>query len=121
MKIFDELMEVVAILREKCPWDKVQTHESLKPHMLEEAQEAVDAIDEGDIEHLKEELGDVLLQVLVHAQIAAEKNHFTLEDIATKLKNKLIYRHPHVFGEADIKTIDELKVVWEELKAKEKS
>lgn len=120
MKIFSELMEVIEILRKECPWDKVQTHESLRPYMLEEAQEAVEAIDEGDPAHLKEELGDVLLQVLVHAQIASEQGEFNLEDIAKRLKEKLIYRHPHVFGDADIKTIEELKEKWSELKANEK-
>ncbi len=120
MKVFDELMEVIQILRRECPWDKVQTHESLRPYMLEEAHEAVEAIDEGDPEHLKEELGDVLLQVLVHAQIASETGEYTLEDIAKRLKEKLIYRHPHVFGDADIKTIDELKEKWAQLKANER-
>jgi tetrapyrrole methylase family protein/MazG family protein len=116
----DELVEIIKILREKCPWDREQTHESLKPYMLEEAQEAVEAIDENDPEHLKEELGDVLLQVLVHAQIASESGQFNLEDIIKTLKEKLIYRHPHVFGDVKVQNADEVKANWEQLKKKYK-
>lgn len=103
-KNLEELIDVVAKLRapDGCPWDREQTHTSLRPNMLEEAYEAVDAIDENDMAHLREELGDVLLQVLLHSQIASESNEFTLDDVAKELKEKLIHRHPHVFGTAKL-------------------
>ena len=93
-----ELIGVIAKLRspEGCPWDRAQTHSSLRSNMLEEAYEAVDAIDDGDMPHLREELGDVLLQVLLHSQIASENGDFTIDDVAKELKDKLIHRHPHV-------------------------
>lgn len=121
-KNLEELIAVIAKLRspEGCPWDREQTHASLRPNMIEEAYEAVDAIDDNDILHLREELGDVLLQVLLHSQIASEFGEFTLEDVAKELKDKLIHRHPHVFGSANIKTPEEVKVAWDKLKAEEK-
>ena len=88
--------------------------------MLEEAYEAVDAIDDGDMPHLREELGDVLLQVLLHSQIASENGDFTIDDVAKELKDKLIHRHPHVFGNAHLETPDEVKDAWDKLKAEEK-
>ena len=96
----ERLIKIVATLRSEngCQWDREQTHESLRPNMLEEAYEAVDAIDEGNIANLREELGDVLLQVVLHAQIAKDNNEFDIEDVAKKLGDKLIHRHPHVFG-----------------------
>jgi tetrapyrrole methylase family protein/MazG family protein len=119
----EELIEVIRKLRapDGCPWDREQTHESLRPNMIEEAYEAVDAIDDNDMTHLKEELGDVLLQVLLHSQIATENNEFTIEDVAKELKNKLIHRHPHVFGNAKIDTPEEVKKAWDILKAEEKT
>ena len=118
----EKLIEVVRILRspEGCRWDREQTHKSLCPNMLEEAYEAVDAITDNDMEHLKEELGDVLLQVLLHAQIASEEGVFTLEDVAEGLKNKLIYRHPHVFGETKISCTQDILDNWDKLKKEEK-
>jgi MazG family protein len=104
-----------------CPWDREQTHQTLRPNMIEEAYEAVDAIDENDMSHLREELGDVLLQVLLHSQIASEKNEFDIEDVAKELKDKLIHRHPHVFGDANVKDANEVKVNWDKLKAEEKT
>lgn len=122
-KNLEELIDVVAKLRapDGCPWDKEQTHTSLRPNMLEEAYEAVDAIDENDMAHLREELGDVLLQVLLHSQIASESNEFTLDDVAKELKEKLIHRHPHVFGTAKINNADDVLKTWDKLKSEEKT
>lgn len=122
-KNLEELIEVVAKLRapDGCPWDREQTHTSLRPNMLEEAYEAVDAIDENDMAHLREELGDVLLQVLLHSQIASESNEFTLDDVAKELKEKLIHRHPHVFGTAKINNSDDVLKTWDKLKSEEKT
>lgn len=122
-KNLEELIDVVAKLRapDGCPWDREQTHTSLRPNMLEEAYEAVDAIDENDIAHLREELGDVLLQVLLHSQIASESNEFTLDDVAKELKEKLIHRHPHVFGTAKVNNADDVLKTWDKLKSEEKT
>lgn len=122
-KNLEELIDVVAKLRapDGCPWDREQTHTSLRPNMLEEAYEAVDAIDENDMAHLREELGDVLLQVLLHSQIASESNEFTLDDVAKELKEKLIHRHPHVFGTAKINDADDVLKTWDKLKSEEKT
>ena len=122
-KNLEELIDVVAKLRapDGCPWDREQTHTSLRPNMLEEAYEAVDAIDENDMAHLREELGDVLLQVLLHSQIASESNEFTLDDVAKELKEKLIHRHPHVFGTAKINNADDVLKIWDKLKSEEKT
>lgn len=122
-KKLEELIAVIAKLRapDGCPWDREQTHESLRPNMIEEAYEAVDAIDEKSPSHLKEELGDVLLQVLLHSQIASENKDFDIEDVANELKEKLIHRHPHVFGNTNVKDSNEVKVNWDKLKAEEKT
>ena len=122
-KNLEELIDVVAKLRapDGCPWDREQTHTSLRPNMLEEAYEAVDAIDENDMAHLREELGDVLLQVLLHSQIASESNEFTLDDVAKELKEKLIHRHPHVFGTAKINNANDVLKTWDKLKSEEKT
>src|ERR1700755_2680167 len=97
----DRLRNIVARLRSPagCPWDREQTHGSLKPHLLEECYELIDAIDAGDETELKEELGDLLLQVVLHSQMASEEKRFTLDDVANVIADKLIHRHPHVFGE----------------------
>lgn len=122
MKNLEELIEVIRILRSPggCQWDREQTHASLKPNMLEEAYEAVDAIDNNDMKHLKEELGDVLLQVVLHAQIADEEKAFNIDDVACGIKDKLIHRHPHVFGDVKVGSTKEILDNWEELKKKEK-
>lgn len=118
----EELIDVIKILRSEngCIWDRAQTHESLRPNMLEEAYEAVDAINSKDMPNLQEELGDVLLQVLLHAQIAKDNKEFDIEDVAKELKDKLIHRHPHVFGNAKVKTTDDVLKNWEDLKKEEK-
>lgn len=118
-----ELLEIVEVLRspEGCSWDREQTHESLKKCFLDETEEALQAIDHQDDENLCEELGDVLLQVLLHAQIAKERGAFTFQDVVQMLSEKLIRRHPHVFG--DVKrpeTPEESLELWREVKKKEK-
>jgi len=118
-----ELIKVVETLRSEngCVWDRAQTHETLTPHMLEEAYEAVEAIKEKNPEHLREELGDVLLQVVLHSQIAKEAGEFDIEDVAKELKDKLIHRHPHVFGTKHADTQQEVIENWEKLKQEEKT
>ncbi len=118
----EKLIEIISILRSEngCKWDREQTHATLKRNMLEEAYEAVEAIDENNIEHLKEELGDVLLQVVLHSQIAKEYNEFTIEDVAKQISDKLIHRHPHVFGNIKVQSTDEILDNWEKLKKEEK-
>lgn len=126
MKSFDELKEVVSKLRapDGCPWDKEQTHASLKPGVVEEAAEVVCGINiyekTGNSENLKEELGDLLLQVVMQAQIAEEEGIFTMDDVAKGVTEKLIRRHPHVFGDVKVADSKEVLVNWEEIKAKEK-
>ena len=118
-----ELITVVAKLRDPdggCPWDLEQTHQSLVPYVLEEAHEVADAIRHGDDAHLKEELGDLLLQVVLHAQIAQEERRFDLEGIARGISEKLIRRHPHVFGDAIAQDSAAVKETWEAIKASEK-
>lgn len=117
-----DLAEVIAHLRapEGCPWDREQTHRSLRPYLLEEAYEAVDAIDAGDLPQLADELGDVLLQVVLHAQIAVEEGSFSLPRVIQAITEKLVRRHPHVFGEVEAETSDAVIRNWEALKQKER-
>ena len=121
-KNIEELIEVIATLRSEngCVWDRAQTHKTLIPNMVEEAYEAVEAINEESPMHLKEELGDVLLQVLLHSQIAKEEGDYDIEDVAKELKDKLIHRHPHVFGTAHVETPQDVADNWEILKKEEK-
>ena len=121
-KQLEELIGVIETLRSEngCVWDRAQTHQSLTPNMLEEAYEAVEAIREGKPEHLREELGDVLLQVLLHSQIAKEEGDYDIEAVAKELKDKLIHRHPHVFGTAHVETPQDVVDNWEILKQEEK-
>ncbi len=120
---FSDLVETFAILRgpNGCPWDKKQTHESLIKCLQNESQELIDAINNKDDENMKEELGDVLLQVLIHSQIAAEEGKFTIDDVIQGLYDKLHRRHPHVFGEhAKAASPEEALAVWREMKKKER-
>lgn len=119
---FSKLKEVIATLRgpDGCPWDQKQTHESLKKYLLEEAYEVLEAIDEEDDDHLIEELGDVLLQVMLHAQIGADDGYFSVHDVIKTITEKMIRRHPHVFGQAQVQGTDEVLTNWEQIKAKEK-
>lgn len=117
-----DLMEIVRILRHPggCSWDREQTHQSIRRNFLEEAYEVAEAIDEGSTEHLKEELGDVLLQVMFHTSIEEDAGRFGLDDVADGVCKKLIYRHPHVFGDVTVSSTGEILANWEELKKKEK-
>ena len=122
MNYLEELIKTVKILRspEGCEWDRQQTHQSIRQNMLEEAYEAAEAIDENNPEHIKEELGDVLLQVVLHSQIADDNNEFNIQDVAKMLNDKLIHRHPHVFGEQKTTDTKEILATWEKLKLEEK-
>ncbi|MEH7251224.1 nucleoside triphosphate pyrophosphohydrolase [Neobacillus niacini] len=122
LKNFSKLREIIATLRgpNGCPWDKEQTHESLKKYLIEETFEVIEAIDSGDIDHLVEELGDVLLQVLLHAQIGEDEGYFAIEDIIEVLSAKMIRRHPHVFGDNQAKDSKEVLRNWQEIKRQEK-
>ncbi len=121
-KNIEALLNTIKILRSEngCKWDREQTHQSIRQNMLEEAYEAVDAINDNDIKHLKEELGDVLLQVVLHAQIADDNGEFNFEDIAEELNKKLIHRHPHVFSNVKVNNVDEILSNWDKLKKEEK-
>ena len=121
---FADLVETFAVLRGPtgCPWDKKQTHESLIKCLQNESQELIDAINNKDDENMKEELGDVLLQVLMHSQIAAEEGKFTIDDVIQGLYDKLHRRHPHVFGaHAHAATPEEALALWKEMKKKERA
>ena len=127
MKSIDELKEVIRRLRAEdgCPWDREQTHSSLKAPVIEEAAEVICGIDileqTGNPENLKEELGDLLLQVVMQAQIAEEEGIFTLDDVVRGITEKMIRRHPHVFGSEKVKDSGEVLVNWEEIKKQEKA
>lgn len=123
MHTFEELKEVVAKLRSEhgCPWDKEQTFESLKPYLIEESNEVLDAIDNHDMENLCEELGDVLYQVMIHSRIAEEQGIFTIYDVVDGVCEKMIRRHPHVFGDATAETPEESYALWQEIKKQEKA
>ncbi len=116
---WDDLVEVMARLRAGCPWDREQTHRSLVPYLIEETYEVVEAIENEDNEGLCEELGDLLLQIVFHAQLGAETATFTVADVIDALANKMVRRHPHVFGDAEIRDVDAQWVNWEKLKALE--
>jgi tetrapyrrole methylase family protein / MazG family protein len=121
-KGFDRLMEIMRKLRAPggCPWDAEQSHESLKRYLLEEAYEVIEAIDTGDRGHLKEELGDLLLQPVFHAAIAEEQGDFTMNDVLDAINEKLIRRHPHVFGRAQAGTPDQVTTQWDQIKQQER-
>ena len=117
-----KLVDVMAKLRspDGCPWDKEQDHDTLKRFLVEESYEVIEAVENKDFEHLKEELGDLLLQVVFHAQVAEENNHFKFQDVIDGIYNKLIHRHPHVFNDASVNNSREVEVQWEAIKRKEK-
>ncbi len=119
---FDGLREIVRRLRapDGCPWDRAQTHESLRRYLLEETYETLDALDAGEAVKLREELGDVLLQILLHSQIASESGEFTIDDVIAGIATKLVRRHPHVFGEAKVDTPEEVVLKWEAIKIQER-
>ena len=104
-----------------CPWDREQTHETLKPYLLEEAQEVLEAIDEMDMEHLKEELGDVLMQIVFHSALAESRGDFDINDVIAGITDKMIRRHPHVFGEAKADTPEDVAILWQQIKEEEKN
>ena len=118
----DRLRDIVAQLRspEGCPWDREQTHQSLKPHLIEECYELIDAIDAADDKELKEELGDLLLQVVLHSQMASEEKRFDLDDVAAVIADKLVNRHPHVFGQTRLPNSEAVLRQWEVIKRAEK-
>ena len=120
---FSELVELISTLRSEdgCPWDRKQTHESLKRNLIEECYEVLESIENKDTQGIIEELGDVLLQVMFHAQIISEKEDFSITDVIDGLKDKMIRRHPHVFGDASADSAEQVEQNWEALKAKEKA
>ncbi|MES2202327.1 MAG: nucleoside triphosphate pyrophosphohydrolase [candidate division FCPU426 bacterium] len=119
---FERLVKVMAQLRSKkgCPWDRRQTHASLKPYLIEETYELIEAIDSGDSSKLRGELGDLLLQAVFHAQLAAEKKRFNIQDVAAELADKLVRRHPHVYGSRKHRNAAEQSAEWEKIKLAEK-
>ncbi len=122
IRTFQGLRRLVATLRgpEGCPWDRVQTHRTLRPFLLEEASEALEALDEEDPKRLCEELGDLLLQVVLHAQIAEESGEFSMGDVIAGIAEKLVRRHPHVFGDAVAETPEAVAEQWDDLKRRER-
>ena len=123
MHTFDDLIGIIAELRSDhgCPWDKEQTFESLKKCLADEAQEVFEAVDNKDMENLCEELGDVLLQVVLYSQIAKEAGAFTIDDVIDGISKKMVRRHPHVFGDIEVKSPEEALALWKEIKLQEKA
>ena len=119
---FATLVDIIARLRapDGCPWDRKQTHASLRENLLEECYEVLEALDEGDSERLYTELGDLLMQVVLHSQIATEAGEFELGDVISSINTKLIHRHPHIFGAKKVKDAEEVALNWEELKQEER-
>ncbi len=118
---FASLLDIMDELREKCPWDREQTIASLRNLTIEETYELADAIMEGNMEEIKKELGDLMLHVVFYAKIASETNHFDISDVIYQLNQKLIYRHPHIFGDTSVQNAKEVKENWEQLKMTEKN
>lgn len=118
----NELRQTIARLRAPggCPWDQEQTHQTLVRCLIDEASELIETIDKLDMPHMREELGDVLIQVIFHAQLAEEAGHFDLDDVAREVNEKLVRRHPHVFGENSLENSDQVLKQWDEIKAEEK-
>ncbi len=120
LKAFDRLLTVMAELREKCPWDRKQTFESLRANTIEETYELTTAIMKNDMQEIKKELGDVLLHVVFYSQMGSETGDFDIADVCNAICDKLIFRHPHVYGEVNVETADIVTQNWEQLKLKEK-
>ena len=120
MEAFGKLLDVLDTLREQCPWDRKQTNESLRPNTIEEAYELCDALIGEDVPNIKKELGDVLLHVAFYSKIADEKGQFDIADVCTALTDKLIFRHPHIYGNVKADTPDAVADNWEQIKLKEK-
>ncbi len=122
MESVDKLVEIIKALRapDGCPWDRKQTHKSLRGHLVEECAELLEAIDLDSPEKMREELGDILMHIALHAEIAAEQNQFTLDDVAREIDEKLVRRHPHVFGDKTANSCDDVLKIWEQVKAQEK-
>jgi tetrapyrrole methylase family protein/MazG family protein len=120
-ELFDQLVQVFAALRSEngCPWDREQTHESIKPDLIEETYEVIEAIDAGDATKLREEIGDLLANVMLHAQIARDEGEFDISDVIKTLTEKLIRRHPHVFGDQEANNADQVVKNWEQIKRSE--
>ena len=116
---FEDLIELISILRRECPWDRKQTHDSIKDNLIEEAYEAVEAIDEKNFEELSKELGDLLLHVIFHSKMASETGSFTIDDVIFRISDKLIRRHPHVFSDIQVNGSEEVASNWESIKLKE--
>lgn len=123
MHTFDDLIGIIAELRSDhgCPWDKEQTFESLKKCLADETQEVFEAVDNKDMENLCEELGDVLLQVVLYSQIAKEAGAFTIDDVIDGISKKMVRRHPHVFGDIEVNSPEEALALWKEIKLQEKA
>ena len=126
MKEFDELVDVISKLREECPWDKEQTHESLSKHLIEEAYELLDSLaklndSDDSFQNLESELGDLLLQILLHSKIASDNGYFSIVNVVDSLNKKLIKRHPHVFGDVKLDTPKEVEKQWEKIKQEDKN
>jgi len=117
---FDRLLKIMDELREKCPWDREQTFESLRSNTIEETYELIDAINTSDIPNIKKELGDILLHVVFYSKMASERQWFEISDVVNALCDKLVYRHPHVFGQTEVSNAAQVVKNWEELKLKEK-
>ena len=122
-KEFNRLVEIIARLRgpDGCPWDKGQTHSSLREFLLEESYEVLEALDEGDPKKLCQELGDLLLQIVLHARIGSEKGEFELEDVLININTKLIRRHPHIFADTRVRSVEEVSHNWESIKKGERN
>lgn len=119
LQAFRRLVEIMQELREKCPWDRKQTFETLRKLTIEETYELADAIIEGNMPEIKKELGDLLLHIVFYANLGSEQDAFTIKDVLDGINEKLVFRHPHVFGETQVKDEEEVKVNWEQLKQKE--
>ncbi len=120
MKEFSELVEIMKRLRKECPWDSEQTHSSIRQYLLEESYEVLDALDRENYQDMREELGDLLIQVLFHSEMASEKQKFDIKDVINAISEKLIRRHPHIFGNTKVESTCEVLQNWEQIKLSEK-